>query len=47
MVALDDLAALFGLTVREDALAGGLTITKQGQTVVLSPGRPSPPWAAA
>ena len=39
MVALDDLAAMFGLTVREDALAGGLTITRQGQTVVLSPGQ--------
>ena len=39
MVALEDLAAMFGLTVREDALAGGLTITREGQTVVLSPGQ--------
>jgi N-acetylmuramoyl-L-alanine amidase len=39
MVMLDDLAGLFGLTVREDALAGGITVTRQGQTVVLSPGQ--------
>jgi N-acetylmuramoyl-L-alanine amidase len=40
MVALDDLARLFGLTVREDALAGGLTVTVNGQTIVLSPQQP-------
>jgi N-acetylmuramoyl-L-alanine amidase len=39
MVSLDDVAAMFGLTVREDALAGGLTVTRQGQTIVLSPGQ--------
>ena len=31
MVALDDLAALFQLSVREDALAGGVTVDLQGQ----------------
>jgi N-acetylmuramoyl-L-alanine amidase len=40
MFALDDLARLFGLTVREDALAGGLTITAGTQTIVLSPQQP-------
>lgn len=40
MVALDELAAMFTFTVREDALAGGLTVTYQGQTIVLSPGQP-------
>lgn len=30
LVALDDLGALFPLTVREDALAGGLTISAGG-----------------
>ena len=36
MFALDDLARLFNLTVREDAAAGGLTITGGTQTIVLS-----------
>ena len=31
MVSLDDLAALFQLTVREDALAGGVTVGYKGQ----------------
>jgi N-acetylmuramoyl-L-alanine amidase len=39
MFALDDLARLFGLTVREDALAGGLTVTVRNQTIVLTPGQ--------
>lgn len=39
MFALDDLAPLFDLTVREDAAAGGLTVTVRGQTIVLSPGQ--------
>lgn len=37
MVALDDLASLFQLTVREDRLAGGLTVTYKGKTIVLTP----------
>jgi N-acetylmuramoyl-L-alanine amidase len=39
MFALDDLAKLFDLTVREDTLAGGLTVTVRNQTIVLSPGQ--------
>jgi N-acetylmuramoyl-L-alanine amidase len=36
MVALDDLVPVFQLQVREDQLAGGLTVTRQGRTLVLS-----------
>lgn len=36
MVALDDLAAIFRLDVREDPLAGGLTLSRQGRTLVMS-----------
>jgi N-acetylmuramoyl-L-alanine amidase len=39
MFALDDLAALFKLTVKEDTLAGGLTVTAPSQTIVLTPGQ--------
>lgn len=39
MFALEDLARLFGLTVREDAAAGGLTVTVGTQTIVLTPGQ--------
>jgi N-acetylmuramoyl-L-alanine amidase len=39
MFALDDLATLFGLSVREDTLAGGLTVAARGQTIVLSRGQ--------
>ena len=39
MFALDDLASLFNLVVREDAAAGGLTVTAGTQTIVLSPGQ--------
>ena len=39
-VGLDDLAALFQLSVREDALAGGVTVTYKGRTVVASPDQP-------
>jgi N-acetylmuramoyl-L-alanine amidase len=39
MVALDDLANLFQLTVREDSLAGGITVTARNQTIVLTPGQ--------
>ena len=40
MFALDDLARLFNLSVREDAAAGGLTIGAGGQTVLLSTQQP-------
>ena len=40
MFALDDLARLFNLTVREDAAAGGLTVTAGTQTIVLSTQQP-------
>jgi N-acetylmuramoyl-L-alanine amidase len=39
MFALDDLARLFNVVVREDAAAGGLTVTAGTQTIVLSPGQ--------
>jgi N-acetylmuramoyl-L-alanine amidase len=39
MFSLDDLASLFGLTVREDTLAGGLTVATGKQNVVLTPGQ--------
>jgi N-acetylmuramoyl-L-alanine amidase len=40
MFALDDLAKLFDLAIREDAAAGGITVaSKAGQTIVLSPGQ--------
>ena len=38
-VALDDLAAMFQLTVREDAI-GGLTVAHKGKTILLTPGQP-------
>jgi N-acetylmuramoyl-L-alanine amidase len=40
MIALDDVAALFGVAVREDALAGGITITYRNQTIVMSADQP-------
>jgi N-acetylmuramoyl-L-alanine amidase len=39
MFALDDLAALFSVVVREDPAAGGLTVTAGTQTIALSPGQ--------
>ena len=36
LVALDDLAAIFRVQVREDALARAITINYQGRTAVLS-----------
>jgi len=39
MFSLDDLAKLFELTVREDTLAGGLTVNTKGQTIVLTAGQ--------
>lgn len=37
MFAVDDLARLFNLTTKEDTIAGGLTITVRGQSILLSP----------
>lgn len=37
MFALDDLATLFGFSVKEDNIAGGLTLSVRGQTILLSP----------
>lgn len=39
MFALDDLTKVFELTVREDSLAGGLTVTARTQSIVLTPGQ--------
>ena len=39
MFALDDLARLYGLAVREDTAAGGLTVQAGTQTIVLTPGQ--------
>ena len=39
-IGLDDLAALFMLAVREDALAGGVTVIYKGRTVVASNDQP-------
>jgi N-acetylmuramoyl-L-alanine amidase len=39
MFALDELARLFDLTIREDTLAGGLTISTKTQSIVLTPGQ--------
>ena len=40
MFALEDLARVFPLTIREDQLAGGLTITVNNQTIVLTAQQP-------
>jgi N-acetylmuramoyl-L-alanine amidase len=39
-VALDDIAGLFQVAVREDTLAGGVTVTYKGRTVVASAEQP-------
>jgi N-acetylmuramoyl-L-alanine amidase len=39
MFAVEDLAKLFGLALKEDTIAGGLTITVRNQTILLSPGQ--------
>jgi N-acetylmuramoyl-L-alanine amidase len=39
MFALDDLAKLFNVVVREDAAAGGLTVTAGAQTIALTAGQ--------
>jgi N-acetylmuramoyl-L-alanine amidase len=40
LVALDDVAARFQIAVREDALAGGITLSYNGQNVVVSTDQP-------
>jgi len=40
LVALDDVAALFQVTVREDTLAGGITVSYRGRTIVASADQP-------
>ena len=40
LVALDEVAARFQVTVREDTLAGGITLTYQGRTIVISSDQP-------
>jgi len=37
MIAVDDLAAIFQVTLREDTLAHALTLTARGKTIVLTP----------
>ena len=39
MVALDDLAPLFQVTVREDALVGGVTVSYKGKTIIVTAGQ--------
>jgi N-acetylmuramoyl-L-alanine amidase len=40
VVALDDVATLFRVTVKEDTLAGGVTVSYRGRTIVASVNRP-------
>jgi N-acetylmuramoyl-L-alanine amidase len=40
LVALDDLDSLFGVSFREDVLAGGVTVSYRGRTIVASANRP-------
>jgi N-acetylmuramoyl-L-alanine amidase len=40
MIALDDVASLFQVAVREDSLAGGFTMTYRGKTIVASADQP-------
>jgi N-acetylmuramoyl-L-alanine amidase len=40
LVALDDVAMLFRATVREDTLAGGVTLTYNGRTIIASADQP-------
>jgi N-acetylmuramoyl-L-alanine amidase len=39
MIALDDVGSLFQATVREDSLAGGVTVTYRGRTIAASAGQ--------
>jgi N-acetylmuramoyl-L-alanine amidase len=41
MVALDQVAQLFGLALREDTLAGAMSIMAGRQTIVITPGQPA------
>ena len=40
LVALDDIASLFQVSVKEDTLAGGITVSYRGRTIVASANRP-------
>ena len=40
LIALDDVAALFQVAVREDTLTGGMTLTYRGRTIILSADQP-------
>ena len=40
LIALDDIAGLFQVAVRTDALAGGVTLTYRGKTIIASADRP-------
>ena len=40
LIALDEVAARFQVTVREDTLAGGITLTYEGRTIVISSDQP-------
>lgn len=40
LVALDDVASLFQVVVKEDTLAGGVTVSYRGRTIVASANRP-------
>ena len=40
LIGLDDIATLFQVMVREDALAGGVTLTYRGRTIVASADQP-------
>lgn len=39
-VALDDIVSLFQVTVREEALTGGLTVAHQGRSIIVSTSQP-------
>ena len=40
LIALDDVASLFQVAVREDTLAGGITVTYKGRTIIVSADQP-------
>src|SRR4030095_1984227 len=40
LIALDDVASLLQVAVREDSLAGGFTITYRGKTIIASADQP-------
>lgn len=39
LLPLDQLAAMFGATIQEDAIAGGLVVVARGQRIALTPGQ--------